>query len=109
MIEGGAVGAVPLVYGRLRPRGARVRREPIDVERLAAEFTEPRPRTELEIVATLEAEVRRMDRTGTRLVGAGERRPAQVQTRAEHLQFEQTRLPGQHHLVAERICATTAV
>jgi hypothetical protein len=59
MIAAGAVGAALVGYARLRPRRARVRREPIDVDLLHADFVGP-GRTELEIVAALEAEVRRM-------------------------------------------------
>ena len=163
MVEGGALGAAALGFARLRPRRARVRREPIDVERLAAEFAEPPRRTELEIVAALEAEVRRMNgtRATTEATGPAPAAPAvpavvsaarsdpalrvidiaagdrpspvevpsaglpldqvrawleqvkddlrKVQARVEYLQFEQTRLQGQRHLVAELISATTAV
>jgi hypothetical protein len=163
LVEGGALGAVALAFARRRPRRGRVRREPIDVERLAAEFAEPPRRTELEIVAALEAEVRRMNGIGAtteargpapiapavpdvvsvartdpalRVIDIAARdRPSpvgapsaglpldqvrawleqvkddlrKVQARVEYLQFEQSRLQGQQHLVAELISATTAV
>ena len=44
------------------PAGDVCAREPIDVEMLHAELVEPSTRTELDIVAALEAEVRRMHR-----------------------------------------------
>ena len=59
MVEGGAVSAAAVGVARMRPRRGRVRREPIDVELIAAEFAEPKKRPEHEIIAALEAEVRR--------------------------------------------------
>lgn len=163
-MEGGAVGAAAVGFARLRPRRARVRREPIDVELLSAEFAEPPTRTEVEIVAALEVEVRRMhesraatqpepvpasdpavpevrsDRRTERTERASHRASTstggsaidpptaglpleqvrawleqvkgdlrKVQARVEYLQFEQTRLQGQHHLVTELISSTTVV
>lgn len=160
-MEGGAVGAAAVGFARLRPRRARVRREPIDVELLTAELAEPPTRTELEIVAALEVEVRRMhearaatqpepvpapdpavpevrsdrrtERTShqasTSTGGSAIDPPTaglpleqvrawlekvkgdlrKVQARVEYLQFEQTRLQGQHHLVTELISSTTVV
>ncbi len=162
-MDGGAVGAVALGFARLRPRRGRVRREPIDVERLSAEFAEPPRRTELEIVAALEAEVRRMNGIRATIAApvpapappavsavvsvartdpparvidiASRNKPSpveppsaglpleqvrawleqvkddlrKVQARVEYLQFEQTRLQGQHHLVAELASSTAAV
>ena len=159
----GGLGAALLGYARLRPRRARVRREPIDVDLLSPDFVAQPKRTELEIVAALEAEVRRMhqartttgpdpvgaassavplgpeprpDRTTRTLEGAVPEtsRPAagppvaglpidqvrawleqvkadlrKVQTRVEFLQFEQTRLQGQHELVSELMTSTTSV
>jgi hypothetical protein len=163
MLEGGAVGAAAVGYARLRPRRARVRREPLDVELLHADFVEPSRRSELEIVAALEAEVRRMHQArattdpqtvpapapavpavrdesrpdrATRALDIASKtpRPAvdppsaglpldqvrawleqvkadlrKVQARVEYLQFEQTRLAGQHELVSELISSTTVV
>jgi len=161
VMEGGAVGAAAVGYARLRPRRARVRREPIDVELLHTDFVEQPKRSELDIVAALEAEVRRMhqarattdpeavpgpspavpavrderrpDRTA-RAFGTTSTtpRPAvdppsaglpldqvrawleqvkadlrKIQARVEYLQFEQTRLQGQHQLVSELITSTT--
>ena len=141
MMEGGAVSAAAVGLARLRPRRSRVRREPIDVERLAAELAEPKPRSEEEIIAALEAEVRRVNRARAAAVPAPAPPTAQpdvptqpdvpaapvqsgaglpleqvrawleqvkddlrkVQARVEYLQFEQTRLQDQHHLVAELI------
>ena len=59
VVEGGAVSAAAVGWARKRPRRSRVRREPIDLDRITAEFAEPRPRPEQEILAALEAEVRR--------------------------------------------------
>jgi hypothetical protein len=59
VVEGGAVSAAAVGLARMRPRRGRVRREPIDVELIAAEFAEPKKRPEHEIIAALEAEVRR--------------------------------------------------
>jgi hypothetical protein len=59
VVEGGAVSAAAVGFARMRPRRGRVRREPIDVEQIAAEFAEPKKRPEHEIIAALEAEVRR--------------------------------------------------
>lgn len=59
VVEGGPVGTAA-GFGRRRPRRSRVRREPIDLERITAEFSEPRPRPRHEILAALEAEVERV-------------------------------------------------
>ena len=40
VMEGGAMSAAAVGFARMRPRRARVRREPIDLEQLAAEFAE---------------------------------------------------------------------
>jgi hypothetical protein len=173
VMEGGAVSAAAVGFARIRPRRGRVRREPIDVELIAAEFAEPRKRPEHEIIAALEAEVQRVHQarattaaaepappvdalsseaaptvvaavvaaptptlapaaapraraTSTQLTGDanGAGLPLdqvrawleqvkedlrKVQARVEYLQFEQDRLQGQHHLVAELISATTPV
>lgn len=159
-MEGGAVSAAAVGFARMRPRRGRVRREPIDVELIAAEFAEPRKRPEHEIIAALEAEVQRANRSRATtaepspaptpaVVAAPEPVPPpapaptaptprvqlggdangaglpldqvrawleqvkddlrKVQARVEYLQFEQDRLQGQHHLVAELISATTPV
>jgi hypothetical protein len=212
--EGGAVGAPTLGFARKRPRRPRVRREPIDLERIAAQFAEfadqpgaepaaePRaavaapvvaperapialgPATnEQQILRALEAEVeRRSDRETTAgpppapepapltvvltedepravadeppatdpfgirevapIVGEPARAPApdtaepiarptmsvglpleqvrawleqvqedlrKVEARVQYLQAEQTRLQGQHQLVAELISSSTPV
>ena len=156
VIEGSAVSAAAVGFARLRPRRTRVRREPIDVELIAAEFAETRKRPEHEIIAALEAEVQRVNEARAAAAAPAvdpaparehvalaieaapsRRRPApavvdpsgiglpldqvrawleqvkddlrKVQARVEFLQFEQTRLQGQHHLVAELISSTTAV
>jgi len=157
VMEGGAVSAAAVGFARMRPRRGRVRREPIDVELIAAEFAEPRKRSEHEIIAALEAEVERANQARANTAGleppvaptvapapaptvsaptseAAPLRPAvdpngaglpldqvrawleqvkedlrKVQARVEFLQFEQDRLQGQHHLVAELISATTPV
>ncbi len=172
VVEGSAVSAAAVGFARMRPRRGRVRREPIDVELIAAEFAEPRKRSEREIIAALEAEVQRVhDARATNLADpepspspATPARPApveaaapvievvaatvspapaklrgttlpvadaggaglpldqvrawleqvkedlrKVQARVEYLQFEQDRLQGQHHLVAELMSATTPV
>ena len=62
VVEGGAVSAAAVGFARMRPRRGRVRREPIDVELIAAEFAETRKRPEHEIIAALEAEVQRAKR-----------------------------------------------
>ena len=62
VMEGGVVGAAAVGFARVRPRRVRrprVRRDPIDVEQLAAGLTEPRPRSERELIVALEAEVER--------------------------------------------------
>ena len=53
------------------------------------------------------ARARAPARTGARVVGTGEGRPPQGAGPVEYLQFEQTRLQSQHHLVAELSCSTT--
>jgi hypothetical protein len=80
VMEGGAFGAAALGFARMRPRKQpRVRREPIDLERLAAEFAQhpelvadPSPADtppadpplhEREILRALEAEVERVNAT----------------------------------------------
>ena len=60
VMEGGAVGAAAVGFARKRPRRSRVRREPMNLEQIAAEFAEARPRREQEILAALEAEVQRV-------------------------------------------------
>jgi hypothetical protein len=60
VVEGGAVGAAAVRFARKRPRRSRVRREPIDLEQIAADFAEPRKRPRHEIIAALEAEVQRV-------------------------------------------------
>ena len=129
------MSAAAVGLARMRPRRSRVRREPIDVEQLAAELAEPKRRSEEEIIAALEAEVLRVNRARAAagpapapVVAPAEipAAPAQsgaglpleqvrawleqvkddlrkVQARVEYLQFEQTRLQDQHHLVAELI------
>ena len=62
LVAGGAMSAAAVGVARRRRRGGRVRREPIDVQQLAAEFGEPPKRTEQEIIAALEAEVQRAHR-----------------------------------------------
>ena len=80
VMEGGAFGAAALGFARMRPRKQpRVRREPIDLERLAAELAQypelvadPHPADPLpadpplherEILRALEAEVERVNAT----------------------------------------------
>src|SRR6476646_4695048 len=68
VMEGGAMGAAAIGFARKRPRKQRVRREPIDLERLAAEFadapvTVPSGRSEYDIIRALEAEVERVNAT----------------------------------------------
>jgi hypothetical protein len=66
VMEGGAVGAAAVGFARKRPRRQRVRREPIDLEQIAAEFAdasapaEPTRPNEREIMLALEAEVERL-------------------------------------------------
>ncbi len=60
VVEGGAVGAAAVRFARKRPRRSRVRREPIDLEQITAEFAEARVRPQHEIIAALEAEVERV-------------------------------------------------
>jgi hypothetical protein len=176
LVAGGATSAAAVGVARRRRRGGRVRREPIDVQQLAAGFGEPPKRTEQEIIAALEAEVQRAHRaragadpalaadipapetpvadslvvaapalmlapmpaeTTPQVIDLASRKktlhpadPAtaglpldqvrawleqvkddlrKVQARVEHLQFEQTKLQSQHHLVAELISSTTSV
>jgi len=176
LVAGGATSAAAVGVARRRRRGGRVRREPIDVQQLAAEFGEPPKRTEQEIIAALEAEVQRAHRARAGADPAPEAHlpaaetpvadtpavsapalmlaavPAEpvpqvidlasrkktrhtadpataglpldqvrawleqvkddlrkVQARVEYLQFEQTKLQSQHHLVAELISSTTSV
>ena len=193
-MEGGVVGAAAVGFARVRPRRVRrprVRRDPIDVEQLAAGLTEPRPRSERELIVALEAEVERaraarapevevapastvaarderavalpltgavatdvpapasadrpqIDLTSpvrrSRVPGAGGDASSgssangssandaglpldqvrawleqvkddlrRVQARVEFLQMEQSRLQGQHHIVAELFSSTTPV
>jgi hypothetical protein len=173
LVAGGALSAAAVWIARRRPRRGRVRREPIDVQQLAAEFGEPPKRTEQEIIAALEAEVQRAHQArvaadpapavdipaldtpaapAPALVLAPTPTPVEatpqvidlatrkksrhavdpttaglpldqvrawleqvkddlrkVQARVEYLQFEQTKLQSQHHLVAELISSTTSV
>jgi hypothetical protein len=157
MVEGGAVSAAAVGLARRRTRRTRVRREPIDVGQLAADFAEPTKRTDLELIAALEAEVERVNlarATATaeptpipvvaaapvesvpQVIDLASRKKARapepvtaglpleqvrawleqvkddlrkVQARVEYLQFEQTRLQSQHHLVAELMSSTGAI
>jgi len=190
-MEGGVVGAAAVGFARVRRprvRRPRVRRDPIDVEQLAAGLTEPRPRSERELIVALEAEVERAravrateaegapastvaavaERAGavplagavaadvsapasadrpqidlttparrSRVPGTGANASSangssandaglpleqvrawleqvkddlrRVQARVEFLQTEQSRLQGQHHIVAELFSSTTPV
>ena len=76
VVEGGAVSAAAVGFARMRPRRGRVRREPIDVELIAAEFAETRKRPEHEIIAALEAEVRRAHRARAAAVAPAPAAPA---------------------------------
>jgi hypothetical protein len=163
MVEGGAVSAAAVGLARRRTRRTRVRREPIDVGQLAADFAEPTKRTELELIAALEAEVERVNRARAttspeptepapvpvvdvvdtplnesmpQVIDLASRKKSRapepvtaglpleqvrawleqvkddlrkVQARVEYLQFEQTRLQSQHHLVAELMSSTSAI
>jgi hypothetical protein len=176
LVTGGATTAAAVWIARRRPRRGRVRREPIDVQQLAAGFAEPPKRTEQEIIAALEAEVQRAHQaratvdpaptadtpavdapavdtsvvaapalmlapapaeSAPQVIDLASRKktrhavdPAtaglpldqvrawleqvkddlrKVQARVEYLQFEQTKLQSQHHLVAELISSTTSV
>jgi hypothetical protein len=69
-MEGGAMGAAAIGFARKRPRKQRVRREPIDLERLAAEFADAPVavtggRNEYDIIRALEAEVERVNAAQT--------------------------------------------
>jgi hypothetical protein len=87
VMDGSATGAAALGFARRRPRRGRVRREPIDLERIAAEFADPAAvagpspvvasvvpvvpavRSEQEILLALEAEVERVKAARARQSG----------------------------------------